>query len=487
MRKLTPILIIMLLLALTVGSVSTQEDVSPLVPSPNDTGLYTTVNAAEHADDGRSHVFEYATFGGSLAEGATNTAIVRPASGFYPGAYNVVTRNENEIFVYYGVYGEVEGATGPAVARLDADTLEEVWNVQLDVLDNETGWNYPGVIGMHGNGTLIVISANIAAVIDPDTGDVINQVDLPQDDPTLGSYNGFVTSSDGTLFTKALFRSCDDAGSAALASCLDTERTQLLLAIDPVTLETIDQVELPDFSTGRVPATVHDGVDYVYMPGINFSYRYIWENQTLTLDEDWGFVSIAEEDDLGAMAPNVVGDWVFVQVNTGTNGPMPVNAISVNDPSERFLIQPFEDIEARFSFGVAHGAFDPVSNLYFTADTGAGYVGAMHFDPESGFEVVWREEQITSVFQQLIGTPEERVIVTSELTNLPRLNPTPIGTLNAENEQVVFRDAATGRELARTEDLPRMTQGSNISPGFGGRIYFIGVDGVLYEITVVSE
>jgi hypothetical protein len=456
-----------------------QDDTIPY--GPNDTGLYTTINAAEHADDGRSHVFEYATFGGSLDPDATNTTVIRTAPGFYPGAYNVVTRNENEIFVYYGVYGEVEGATGPAVARLDADTLEEVWNVQLAVLDNETAWNYPGVVGMHGNGTLIVISANVAAVIDPDTGDVINQVDLPQDDPVLGSYNGFTTTSDGTLFTKALFRNCDAEGSVALSQCLDTDVTQILLALDPVTLEIIDEVELPDFSTGRVPSAVHDGVDYVYMPGINFSYRYIWENQTLTLDEGWGFVDITEEDDMGAMAPNIIGDWVFVQVNTGTPKPMPVWAISTIDPSERFMIQPFEDINTLFSFGVAHGAFDPVSNLYFTADTGTGYVAGIQFDPEIGFEVVWREEQTTSVFQQLIGSPEERVIVTSELFNF-RLNP-----LSATTEQVVFRDAATGRELARTEDLPRMTQGSNISPGFGGAVYFIGVDGVLYEIKVESE
>lgn len=452
-----------------------------LVPGSNDTGLYTTVNAAEHADDGRSHVFQYATFGGSLDEGATNRTVIRTTPGFYPGAYNVVTRNENEIFVYYGVYGEVEGATGPAVARLDADTLEEVWNVQLAVIDNGTGWNYPGVIGMHGNGTLIVVSANTAAVIDPDTGDIINQVELPQDDPVNGSYNGFTTTSDGTLFTKALFRNCDAEGSVALSQCLDTDITQILLALDPVTLEIIDQVELPDFSTGRVPTAVHDGVDYVYMPGVNFSYRYRWENQTLILDEDWGFVSITEEDDMGAMAPNVIGNWVFVSVNTGTPKPMPVWAISTIDPSERFLIRPFEDIETRFSFAVAHGAYDISSDLLLTADTGTGWITAMRFDPETGFEVIWREEQTTSVFMQLIGSPEERVMVTSELIDF-RLNP-----LAATYEQVVFRDVATGHELARTENLPRMTQGSNISPGFGGRVYFIGVDGVLYEITVESD
>lgn len=183
----------------------------------------------------------------------------------------------------------------------------------------------------------------------------------------------------------------------------------------------------------------------------------------------------------------VVGDWVFVGVNTLTSKPLPVLAISAQDSSQRFVIQPFADIATRFSFAVAHSAFDPVSGLLITADTGAGHIAGTRFDPESGFKVVWQEDQITSVFMQLIGTPEERVMVTSELTNFPLGPRTPLNTLSARNEQVVFRDTTTGRELARTEDLPRMTQGSNISPGFGGRVYFIGVDGVLYEITVESK
>jgi hypothetical protein len=67
-------------------------------------------------------------------------------------------------------------------------------------------------------------------------------------------------------------------------------------------------------------------------------------------------------------------------------------------------------------------------------------------------------------------------VVTSELVNIG-LNPNPLRT---NNEQVVFRDAAIGRELARTGDLPRMSQGANVSPGFGGRMYFPGVDGRIY-------
>ena len=454
---------------------------SNITPGPSDTDLYSTVNAAEHGDYARSHIFEYAIFRGSLDEGAVNRVIVRATAPDYPGAYNVVTRNSDEIFVYYGVYGEVEGAIGPAVARLDANTLEEVWNTQLAVYENETAWNYPGVIGMHGNGTLIVVSGGTAAVLDPDTGEIINQVDLPQDDPALESYNGFATTSDGTLFTKALFRNCDAIGSIALAQCLDTEQTQTLLALDPVSLEIITEVELPVFSTGRIPIALHNGIDFVYMPGISEVYRYRWENQSLVFDEDWGLVSLTEEDDLGAMAPNVIGDWAFVQVNTGTPKPMPVWAISTSDPSQRFMIQPFEDIETRFSFNAAHGAFDTASGFLYTADTGTGVASALKFDPETGFELVWREEQTTSVFQQLIGPPDGRVVVTSDLLNF-RLNP-----LRATNEQVVFRNAATGQELARTGNLPRMSQGANISPGFGGRVYFPAVDGRIYEISVESE
>ena len=456
--------------------------VSTLAPGPNSTGVYTTVNATEHADMARTHVFEHATFGGSLDDPESNQAFVRTAPGFYPGTYNVVTRNADEIFVYYGVYGEQEGAVGPAVARLDADTLEEVWNTQLAVYDdNATAWNSPGVVGMHGNGTLIVISGNTAAVLDPDTGDIINQVELPQDDPANASYNGFITTSDGTLFTKALFRSCDTVGSPALVECLDTEVTQTMLAIDPVTLEIIDQIELPDFATGRIPIGVHNGIDYVYLPGVSSLYRYRWEDETLTLDEDWGFVTVTEEGDLTALTPNLTEDWAFLQVNTGSPKPMPVWAISTSDSSVRHSIRPFEETPAFASFNAAHGSFDPDSGLLYAADTGAGRGSALAFDPETGFEIRWVEEQTMSVFQQLVDSPDRRVLVTNELVNFP-LNP-----LAATNEQVVFRDAATGREVARTDELPRMSQGANISPGFDGRVYFPGVDGKLYEITVRSE
>jgi hypothetical protein len=134
------------------------------------------------------------------------------------------------------------------------------------------------------------------------------------------------------------------------------------------------------------------------------------------------------------------------------------------------------------SFNAAHGSFDSDSGLLYAADTGAGCASALVFDPETGFEIRWVEEQTMSVFQQVIDAPDRRVLVTNELVNV-QLNP-----LAARNEQVVFRDAATGRAAARTEELsPRMSQGANISPGFHGRVHFPGTDGKIYEVTVRSE
>ena len=98
------------------------------------------------------------------------------------------------------------------------------------------------------------------------------------------------------------------------------------------------------------------------------------------------------------------------------------------------------------------------------------------------FEIVWREEHTTSVFQRLVDSPDRRVLVTAELQNWRGLNP-----MTEESEQVVFREAATGQELARTGLLPRMSDGANISPGFDGGYYFPGKDGTVYEVSVRSE
>ena len=51
------------------------------------------------------------------------------------------------------------------------------------------------------------------------------------------------------------------------------------------------------------------------------------------------------------------------------------------------------------------------------------------------------------------------------------------------NDRVVWRDASTGRELARSALLPVMTQGSAVQPGYDGSMYFPGATGTLVRLT----
>ena len=56
-----------------------------------------------------------------------------------------------------------------------------------------------------------------------------------------------------------------------------------------------------------------------------------------------------------------------------------------------------------------------------------------------------------------------------------------------ETEQVVWREAETGRELARSPSLPAMNQGAVLAPGPGGAIYYPTADGHVIKLQVESS
>ena len=47
------------------------------------------------------------------------------------------------------------------------------------------------------------------------------------------------------------------------------------------------------------------------------------------------------------------------------------------------------------------------------------------------------------------------------------------------NEQVTWRDAATGRLIAESDFFEGLTPGTLITPGFGGRIYYPTDKGII--------
>ena len=154
----------------------------PLAAEEN-LGIYkNTATAFEHGDAGRSHTFGKAIFTKDESKARDFSVAIREAKGRYPGAYNIVTRAPEEIFVYFGVYGDVKESTGPTVAKLNANTLEEIWLTQIAAFDDKT-WNYPGVLSLHGNGRLYAVGGNILAMLDPDTGAILKQTELPSAKP----------------------------------------------------------------------------------------------------------------------------------------------------------------------------------------------------------------------------------------------------------------------------------------------------------------
>lgn len=459
----------------------TEGATSSITPSTNDTGIYTTATAFEHGDAGRTHLFGAAVFGGDLANPENNTVNIRTAPGDYPGAYNIVTRNPSELFVYFGVYGEIEESTGTTVALLNADTLEEVWRTQVEEQAPEE-WIYPGVLGLHGNGNLYAVGGNTITALDPDTGTILNSAKLPTANEINSAYNGYNVASDGTIFVKPVYRTCDTKGGNALLECPDPQTPSVLSAIDPNTLAVIAQIEVAEPVFSRIIVGTHDDKNYIYMQGARSLFRYSWDGTSLTLDEAWGSVAVLKDGQIGTASPSITENWLFFNTNglPDSTAPMTAWAISVRDSSIRYSIEPFADITKDQSFNISMGSFDPENNRFYVADTGVGHATALSFDPTTGFEVLWREPQTTYAYTMLADSAEQRVFIASDLSGLgSRINP-----FLARNEQIVFRDAATGLELARTSNLPRMSQGANFVAGFLGRFYFLGQDNKVHELTI---
>jgi hypothetical protein len=91
---------------------------------------------------------------------------------------------------------------------------------------------------------------------------------------------------------------------------------------------------------------------------------------------------------------------------------------------------------------------------------------------------VWTVQQRTTEFLALIGPRGRRVVVDTDIPpgQCPNANTTDF---------VVWRDAQTGQELARTgQPLPAMTSGTMIQPYYFGNMFYTGLEGNLIELTV---
>ena len=258
-------------------------------------------------------------------------------------------------------------------------------------------------------------------------------------------------------------------------------------------MKIIDKITLPAFAGARPTITRYHGVDYVYLlEKTSNAVRYSVKNGIFTLDTSWTPAAVPYPDQTTGGSLIVMNDWIVGATNSiPAAGPLTVFAINQGDASKVFYLQPYvnDPIPPLLSHAFAKAAggaqavswadmsleADPQNGLFYGVDTRTRKVAAFKLT-DSGIATVWKKTQTTTEWATLIGPKAHRVWVGTDIpgAEIPG---------QSKTERVVFRDAATGRELARSKRLPYMTQGSAIQPGYGGSVFFPSATGTLIKVT----
>jgi hypothetical protein len=172
-----------------------------------------------------------------------------------------------------------------------------------------------------------------------------------------------------------------------------------------------------------------------------------------------------------------MGDWVTIQTNGIGSKTIAssIVAISQHDAKKMTSVFPFGPLkEGEQSFAPLKSGGDPENNLVYSADMGIGKVAGVKIDPATGeMKTAWVIDVTTSGFQPLIGPKDKRVLLLSRMRRNVEKEPLMLALITGNyKEQVMWRDAATGRLIAESDFFEPLTLGSLITPGFGGRVYF---------------
>lgn len=461
---------------------------------------FPSLEAFEHYNSGRSHVFPLATFGGSMTE--TNNIDTLTSHTTYPSGYNMTYLDSDHAYIYGGGYGDIAGSIGAYVARVDPDTLQPIWYNQLINTSENGEWDYPGSLGILQDGYLYVSYGYRLAKLDPDTGAVIAILKLPTGLglPENTSFNGFNATADGIIIMKSVYRQagCTIQGPDALLDCPDPTDVppSILVSVDPKTMSWIDQVTLSQPVGARPTVTQYNDINYVYLLESTTAIRYAIEDGFFKKDNTWNPGTITLPGQTLCTSFVVINDWVVAQTNTLPSATaLSVIAINQNNAANQYSIQPFVSdpipsyIAAAFSTAASGGvpaiSWAPMSvsgdadtNLIYAADALPGKIAAIQIS-ESGLSIVWTAAQRTTEFTALINPESTRVIVGTDI---------PDGQIpgNNHNDFAVWRNALTGDEIARSPLLPAMTQGTMIQPYYLGEMFYEGQSGDLIKLMPIG-
>jgi hypothetical protein len=190
--------------------------------------------------------------GFDLRAGGELAATFRPAMA----CTMAVWRDPGELYLLTHTMGLDTMAT---VERVEPVTLETL--IASDALPAGPMW--PGGLAAHANGDLHVVYGRWAHRLAHDDLRVLAARELPGDRP----YNSFVVLDDGVLVTKDFAK--------------DGDAPSTLHVLDPVDLEVLATLNLPERSIARLSA---DG-STVYVVGDTHLWRIGWDGRSLSLDD----------------------------------------------------------------------------------------------------------------------------------------------------------------------------------------------------------
>ena len=482
-------------------SISSSPGSASATPSPQHSNSnapwFPSLNAFESFDSGRSHVFSDAYFGGSEHRANTVTSQSSPEHQ-YPSAYNMVYKDAQHVYIYGGSYGDVPGSIGAFVAQVDPTTLQPIWYTQL--MNITTGpdagtWDYPGVMGLLKDGNIYVTYSDKLAKVNPGTGAVLATLELPHPGAaaTDTSFNGFDATPNGTIILKSLYRTagCTKQGPNAL-SCSGPVPPSVIVSVNSSTMTVDDTVQLTQPAGARPTIAQFNGKTYYYLVegsfyGDAYPVRYsISSTGQFTFDTSWKAANVNPiAGESATTSLGVFGNWMVIQNNSlRSHVPLTVTAISQADGSVAASLQPFANIPIDPTYAAALGATswapaavaaDVSTGRIYVFDTAARLVDALKLTVTNGkpsLSVVWSMPDTTTEFMLLIGSPEHRVLVTTDIptSQTPGANST---------DSIVWRSAATGAVLATSAQLPAMTQGTQIQPFYNGNVFWEGEMGTL--------
>ncbi|WP_159089340.1 hypothetical protein [Tateyamaria sp. Alg231-49] len=473
------------------GNLVAQQSEWECAQSRDTPGYFRSLNAAEVSDAKRSQLYECASFLGSMS-GANNVFAWRSPQN-YQGVLFMNNRYPGELYLTGGNTPPAQGPVpiGPWVAKVDATTGTEIWRTVLENGNVSGNWVGAANLNILPDGNIPIAFGTNLVKLDGNTGRILQHITLPSDAPADGSNFKHVTiGPDGTLFVKNQTRAtpCDIQGTFAAFQCpggAAASPPSTIVAVNPDTFDVYDQVTVPE--NAIVPHTVaeHNGKTVIYAPSILKAYRFIWdpEAKKLSQDENWVVGNYLEEGQTTGDAPGILGDWVVMQVNglPTKEAASAIVAIHQDDPTKLVRHYPFgTDVPTGLSWAPPKAAIDEENSMVFSADLALAKIAGMTFDKDTGaMETAWSGDGSSSALQTLYGPADRRVLGTSRAeldTPLQDLVQTSAPTYK---QQAIWLDAKTGKVLAESDFFEPMNFNTLLSPGYGGRFYYMVENGFI--------